>query len=760
MYALKHLFLAVIAVMAPILLLAEEFSYTYEGQTLNYEIEESSVVSVYSSDKEISGVLIIPETVEHNGNTYKVEIVGYAAFENCKQLTSVTLPSSIELIRGMAFAYCSSLCQINLPENLNEIQSLAFYECKNLSKIYYNARKLDVYYRKGMEIGYNKYEYVPDSPFSYSPINEVIFGTEVKTVPSYCFKGHTELKQVTFLNQNTGAGVHAFAGCTIPVYSQKMFMHYPRGLKETSFEIPEGIELVGECAFEYAIDLESVVLPTTLERIYKPAFANCSSLRKVDFRSSFLSWEEDDCMFNDSITEVTIGENVIHIPANTFSRCWNIKQISYNAKKMGAYCDKYGYVVSPFDGLYLKGKLTIGKTVESIPEKCFMCIGLTDLELLEGVASIGDCAFMYNDLTTLNIPKSVKSIGYEAFLGNNFSTLYIPETITEISDEAFAGCGLIEYDGEVTPTYATYNFKVNVENKHSVYWCCDSDSVISNNVTVFGEPNKSKYVEFGAIVNNHKLRLGSKSVLFPNVEFEKMEGQAMNTTTALLAAKTNIGELEENVGFEWRRYDAPESLPSQKVACTVVDGVLMGALSNLNPEVYYNYRPYYQSNDSIWYGEWMTVFTGDANVHFDPTVRTYKATEVNQNSATLKGYALRGSDEIKRQGFQYWSESLSRAAAKVNEVEVKGQRLTVTLSNLEPGTTYVYRTFVETNTGTIYGDEQQFKTEAESGIDNVQREHVVNVVGYYDVHGVRSSRPHRGFNIVLYSDGTTRKMLL
>lgn len=754
MYALKHLFLAVIAVMAPTLLLAEEFSYTYEGQTLNYEIRYGYVY-VYSSDKEISGDLIIPETVEYNGNTYKVVVVRTAGFKDCTQLTSVTLPSSIDLINNEAFANCTSLTHINLPESLGDIYVDAFIGCTRLSKIYYNARYMDIeYYVRGAQT-------IDACLFQDSPICEVIFGAEVEIVPAYCFKGCTGLKKVTFLNPYTYAEFEAFGGCTIPVYNQKMYMHYPSGLEETEFEIPEGIEILS-CAFASATNLESIVLPTTLKDIYNPAFTNCSNLKKVDFRPTCLSGVTCDRLFNSSITEFTIAENVERIPLNTFLGCRNIKRINYNAKDMSVYHNEHNAVTSPFMNLNLEdAELTIGETVDSIPERLFENSGIVNLELSEGVIRIGDYAFMGNNLTSLNIPKSVKSIGHAAFSGNEFSTLYIPETVTEIDVSAFKWCGnLIEVSHEITPTYAFYDFKVNIENQHYIYSRCDDDSVIGNHITIFGEPLKNKDLYCGAIVNNHPLELVALSVMFPNVEFEKMEGQAMNTTTALLAAKTNIGELEENVGFEWRRYDAPETLPSQKVACAVVDGVLMGALSNLNPEVYYNYRPYYQSNDSIWYGEWMTVFTGDANVHFDPTVRTYKATEVNQNSATLKGYALRGSDEIKRQGFQYWSESLSRAAAKVNEVEVKGQRLTVTLSNLEPGTTYVYRTFVETNTGTIYGDEQQFKTEAESGIDNVQREHVVNVVGYYDVHGVRSSRPHRGFNIVLYSDGTTRKMLL
>ena len=36
---------------------------------------------------------------------------------------------------------------------------------------------------------------------------------------------------------------------------------------------------------------------------------------------------------------------------------------------------------------------------------------------------------------------------------------------------------------------------------------------------------------------------------------------------------------------------------------------------------------------------------------------------------------------------------------------------------------------------------------------------VVTVVGYFDLAGRRYDKPQRGFNIVVYSNGTTKKML-
>lgn len=154
--------------------------------------------------------------------------------------------------------------------------------------------------------------------------------------------------------------------------------------------------------------------------------------------------------------------------------------------------------------------------------------------------------------------------------------------------------------------------------------------------------------------------------------------------------------------------------------------MIQGALGNLNPEVYYKYRPYYtDATGTSCYGEWMTFFTGDASVFFDPTVKTYSAEILDDYSAVLKGYALRGSNEIASQGFQFWPEwggeqQQNRAAGQITEVEASGYRITATLNNLSAGATYSYRAYVRDSEGNYtYGDTKQFTTTNVSGIEYV-----------------------------------------
>ncbi len=198
---------------------------------------------------------------------------------------------------------------------------------------------------------------------------------------------------------------------------------------------------------------------------------------------------------------------------------------------------------------------------------------------------------------------------------------------------------------------------------------------------------------------------------------------ATSLSSARMMVETNC-DAETGTGFEWRRIDAPELVPSTQAPCPVVDGRLVGSLRNLNSETYYKFRPYYTSaSGKTYYGEWTGLFTGDANVYFEPEVRTLAESLTGKRIVRLAGYALAGSDDITEQGFQYRAVGKAQAKARAAEtwqsVAAKGIKMEATLDDLAYGTTYRYRAYAVTAKGTFYGDEREFSTEAESGIEDV-----------------------------------------
>ena len=61
--------------------------------------------------------------------------IGYSAFSNCNNLTSIAIPDSVTSIGDYAFSGCSSLTSIVIPDSLTSIGDSTFSGCSNLTSI-------------------------------------------------------------------------------------------------------------------------------------------------------------------------------------------------------------------------------------------------------------------------------------------------------------------------------------------------------------------------------------------------------------------------------------------------------------------------------------------------------------------------------------------------------------------------------------------------------------------------------------------------
>lgn len=71
-----------------------------------------AAVSVKAAGEEISGDIVIPETVEEDGVQYTVLQVESSAFYGCENIFSVSIPESVNYIGGNAFYNCAGLSSI------------------------------------------------------------------------------------------------------------------------------------------------------------------------------------------------------------------------------------------------------------------------------------------------------------------------------------------------------------------------------------------------------------------------------------------------------------------------------------------------------------------------------------------------------------------------------------------------------------------------------------------------------------------------
>ena len=195
-----------------------------------------------------------------------------------------------------------------------------------------------------------------------------------------------------------------------------------------------------------------------------------------------------------------------------------------------------------------------------------------------------------------------------------------------------------------------------------------------------------------------------------------------------MAANSNLDDGENNVGFEWRRTDWTDDFTSNFGTAYLYEGMMEGYVRNLNVDKLWKYRPYYESNaGNRYYGQWVGIDPTNTS-YFEPTVHTYAAITVQGNSAEVKGYAMRGTDNVATQGFMYWNTSLASSQRNVKgipadatKVLASGNVMSATLENLRYETTYCCVAFVTTSEGeTFYGEVQTFKTEANPDPDGIE----------------------------------------
>ena len=79
----------------------------------------------------VTGAITVPSEL----GGYPVTSIGDYAFEECSDLTKVTIPDSVTSIGSNAFYRCTSLWSVNIPASVMNIGDSAFYWCESLQSV-------------------------------------------------------------------------------------------------------------------------------------------------------------------------------------------------------------------------------------------------------------------------------------------------------------------------------------------------------------------------------------------------------------------------------------------------------------------------------------------------------------------------------------------------------------------------------------------------------------------------------------------------
>lgn len=725
-------------------------------------------------------------------------LLNYCLFEGCEQLSDIQIPSTVTAIEDCAFNGCKALKTITLPASLCTFENTwssnsIFSGCSALKSILVEAG--NKYYESDGTALYNK---AKDTLVCFpAGVTSYVVPQSVKTIARKAFCGCDSLQNIMFEDGVSDLVIeqYAFENC-----KNINRLVITSGIKETkygAFNDAHINKLVITTTHPRSFYEYYLLRDNTIETIYAPA-SDLSIIKNL--KSSTLI--PLDAIYVAS--DITIGSRSIvfklvkneelsgldELPVNTYP-CVKIGNKEIEADENGRYVHaglapdrEFTYTISAKDSQgenvgsaysFTKETASLFKSFTLNSGQTYVASSNIRLNVDPEMEQPDECRFVYGYSYTkscdLKYSDEVQSIKFTGFWPSTTVTLNYQElkdgkvTYSKEYNIMTKDMGLSAEFGKITPTSYTMTGSRN-KTYHDAEvvdegWTLDRKTITQHGKTlhVTGcEPESYIQAEYAVMVKNGRdTKLycsSSKSMQLPALTLETVtEAKATSNTVALICATTNIDDEEANTGFEWRRYDAPDLVPSSKANCPVVDGVMTGALRNLSASTYYKFRPFYKAESGkTWYGEWSAFGTADAYVYFDPTVRTYAAVCHDENSATVSGFIIAGSDDIKEQGFEYWKRDDAYATAKHTTattddnthqtVVATGQRMSAVLQNLEPNTTYIVRAYVTTEHGTTYGEEQIFSTPYSTAIGEVELDEAysdhlaakVTKVGNNDLH--------------------------
>ena len=245
--------------------------------------------------------------------------IGDSAFCNCENLVNISLPNSITTIKDCAFEGCDSLTNITIPDSIKVINRSVFEGCDSLTDIYIPDNVTIIGERafhgcKGLtDI------IIPDSivsigigAFSKTPFLENQT-TDIKYVGKWVVTCNEEAADVEIATGTIGIAKNAFAG----------------NINLVNITIPDSVMYIDDFAFLCCENLIDIKISNNVKNIGFGAFSGCISLKNITIPDSVTNIESCSFSFCTNLKSVTISNSVTNIEEAAFKYCENLTDVYY-----------------------------------------------------------------------------------------------------------------------------------------------------------------------------------------------------------------------------------------------------------------------------------------------------------------------------------------------------------------------------------------------------------------------------------------------
>ena len=280
---------------------------------------------------------------------------------------------------------------LTIPEGVKEIVVTGFEDLENLSSI----------------------NVVENNPY-FSSSDGILYSKD-KTKLLYCPRGK-EVSDFTVPEGVKEIGNNAFE------HNNDSYRY-----SLTTVVLPEGLEKIGDYAFNGDYYLASVTIPDTVTEIGTGAFQRCSALEKIRLPKNLKAISKD-LLHGCRLSGIEIPKSVKSIGSNAFTRAF-------------------------YYGTATNITINIPEGVERIEEKAFEDSSLIrKITIPSSVTFFGQDALLNSGLNEINVDKNNKAYSSQddvlynkdktelIYCSNLGFTFVVPMSVTKIDENAFANC--------------------------------------------------------------------------------------------------------------------------------------------------------------------------------------------------------------------------------------------------------------------------------------------------------------------------------
>lgn len=805
---------------------------------VSYKLNDETMTASVTYCQNIYDDVTIQSSISHDGQSYTVTTINSHAFHDNTHLISVSIPNTVISIENFAFDGCKSMSSLTIPSSVQNIGTGAFKDCFILESKISNSSSIDILQTGLTIIDTEQSDGIlikGDAVVSCrTKATKVTIPETISTIADEAFYKCFDLLYLDVPNSVRTIGRYAFHYCEnlASIILPKELTSISDGTFSNcenlhSINIPDGVTSIGRQAFIGCSSLLYLNIPASVTEINDNAFSNISANiifagipKKVNYYAfqyfkgdvlgpvdlwyaiqkssiqkshfySIIGWPnwQDHC--ESLLKGVRLREPYIE----TYNHITNLRFYNGDVELPFTLSDDGVYIIS---GLEIRSYQTITLKYttangqehnDNITVQCLYPQFTIETPLTQTTATINIEAS--SDETATPSSTGFTYRGKEYNSSDVISGLYPGEQIS-VDVYAYYDGKMYKY-GRKEITTLPLNLVLS-DNKNSAtsleligshiegdakltqeYIIIDNKEYLGNHVILTGlEPNSSHSAVYSVYCNGKRFTY-NRAFITEGLQMTTLQPKVVSEGNVVIAADTNLDDDEPNIGFEWRRTDWTNDFSSNTGAAYAYNGHLEGYIRNLNVNYLWKYRPYFVSaSGNYYYGDWVGIDPTNTS-YFEATVHTYDKINVEGNSAIVKGYAMRGTDNIKIQGFIYWkkvsgerTQGRMKSPSIPNEaqtIEASGQIMNATLTGLDFSSEYSVVAFATTSEGdTFYGEEITFITADDpTGIDQIaldSSKDAVTVSGYYNLSGRKVENPHNGIYIIHYSDGTSRKKLM